>query len=107
MDGSALGSLQLLWVFLGLERPRKFFVLFFPASDAAVDLTFLRARLLTSLSQRQESGILTGELLVDGKPLDAGFQKSTGLCLQSDVHLPSSTVREVRGLTILPLVFIE
>ncbi|KAF9506761.1 hypothetical protein BS47DRAFT_1374048 [Hydnum rufescens UP504] len=53
-----------------------------------------KTTLLTSLSQRQESGILTGELLVDGKPLDAGFQKSTGLCLQSDVHLPSSTVRE-------------
>ena len=52
--------------------------------------------MLNALSQRHASGIISGELLVDGKPLDAGFQKSTGLCLQADVYLPSSTVREVR-----------
>lgn len=33
-------------------------------------------------------------MLVDGKPLNAGFQKGTGFVQQQDNHLPTQTVRE-------------
>jgi ATP-binding cassette subfamily G (WHITE) protein 2 (SNQ2) len=51
-------------------------------------------QLLTTLSQRQTSGTVTGEMLVDGKPLNSGFQKGTGFVQQQDNHLPTQTVRE-------------
>ena len=51
-------------------------------------------QLLTTLSQRQSSGTITGEMLVDGKPLNSGFQKGTGFVQQQDNHLPTQTVRE-------------
>jgi ATP-binding cassette, subfamily G (WHITE), member 2, SNQ2 len=40
------------------------------------------------------SGTVTGEMLVDGKPLSSGFQKGTGFVQQQDNHLPTQTVRE-------------
>jgi ATP-binding cassette subfamily G (WHITE) protein 2 (SNQ2) len=53
-----------------------------------------KTTLLTTLSQRMAIGELTGDMLVDGKPLGPGFQKSTGFVLQGDVHLATQTVRE-------------
>ncbi|KAN0063705.1 ATP-binding cassette transporter snq2 [Thecaphora frezii] len=53
-----------------------------------------KTTLLTALSQRGVAGTLTGEVLVDGKPLGPGFQRGTGFVLQADVHLASQTVRE-------------
>jgi ABC-type Mn2+/Zn2+ transport system ATPase subunit len=53
-----------------------------------------KTTLMTALSQRGVAGDLSGDILVDGKSLDRGFQKGTGLVLQGDVHLGTSTVRE-------------
>lgn len=53
-----------------------------------------KTTLMTALSQRGAAGVVTGDMLVDGKPLGPGFQKSTGLVLQADVHLATQTVRE-------------
>uniref|UniRef100_V5EA64 ATP-binding multidrug cassette transport protein n=2 Tax=Kalmanozyma brasiliensis (strain GHG001) TaxID=1365824 RepID=V5EA64_KALBG len=53
-----------------------------------------KTTLLTALSQRGVAGELSGDILVDGKPLGPGFQRDTGFVLQGDVHLASQTVRE-------------
>ncbi len=53
-----------------------------------------KTTLMSSLSQRDVAGTLTGDILVDGKPLGPGFQKSTGFVLQGDIHVPTQTVRE-------------
>ena len=53
---------------------------------------------LTSLSdvlaQRVSMGVVTGDMLVNGKPLDESFQRKTGYVQQQDLHLDTSTVRE-------------
>ncbi|KAJ1036135.1 hypothetical protein NDA18_000001 [Ustilago nuda] len=53
-----------------------------------------KTTLLTALSQRGIAGSLSGDILVDGKPLGPGFQRGTGFVLQGDIHLASQTVRE-------------
>ncbi|CEH19318.1 atpase [Ceraceosorus bombacis] len=53
-----------------------------------------KTTLMTALSQRGAAGHLTGEMLVDGKPIDKAFSKGTGLVLQADMHLATQTVRE-------------
>lgn len=53
-----------------------------------------KTTLLSTLSQRAVAGEVTGDVLVDGKPLGIGFQKGTGLVLQADVHLATQTVKE-------------
>lgn len=53
-----------------------------------------KTTLLTALSQRGVAGELSGDILVDGKPLGRGFQRGTGFVLQGDIHLASQTVRE-------------
>lgn len=39
-------------------------------------------------------GVVTGEMLVDGKQRDLSFQRKTGYVQQQDLHLETSTVRE-------------
>jgi ATP-binding cassette subfamily G (WHITE) protein 2 (PDR) len=39
-------------------------------------------------------GVITGDMLVNGKPLDASFARKTGYVQQQDVHLDTATVRE-------------
>ena len=58
-------------------------------------------QLLTTLSQRQTTGVVSGTILVDGKPLNAGFQKGTGFVQQQDNHLPTQTVREALEFSAL------
>ncbi|KZP09293.1 hypothetical protein FIBSPDRAFT_938543 [Athelia psychrophila] len=53
-----------------------------------------KTTLLTTLAQRQTTGVVGGTMLVDGKPLNDGFQKGTGFVQQQDNHLPTQTVRE-------------
>ena len=53
-----------------------------------------KTTLLDTLAQRTSIGILTGEMLVNGKPLPASFQRSTGYVQQQDLHLETTTVRE-------------
>ncbi|EPS35460.1 hypothetical protein H072_11135 [Dactylellina haptotyla CBS 200.50] len=53
-----------------------------------------KTTLLDSLAQRMKIGVLTGDMLVNGKPLAASFQRSTGYVQQQDLHLETATVRE-------------
>jgi ABC-type multidrug transport system ATPase subunit len=53
-----------------------------------------KTTLLDALAQRTTMGVITGDMLVNGKPLDAAFQRSTGYVQQQDLHLETSTVRE-------------
>ena len=53
-----------------------------------------KTTLLDTLSQRTTVGVLTGDMLVNGKPLDASFQRKTGYVQQQDLHLETTTVRE-------------
>ena len=53
-----------------------------------------KTTLLNTLSQRQQVGIVSGEMVVDGKPLSKDFQRGTGYCEQMDVHDGTATIRE-------------
>lgn len=56
-----------------------------------------KTTLLDCLADRRAGvGIITGEMLVDGKMRDDSFQRKTGYAQQQDLHLETSTVREVR-----------
>jgi ATP-binding cassette, subfamily G (WHITE), member 2, PDR len=46
-----------------------------------------KTTLLDALAQRTNIGILTGDMLVNGKPLDPSFQRKTGYVQQQDLHL--------------------
>lgn len=50
--------------------------------------------LLDVLPQRTSIGVVTGDMLVNAKPLGASFQRSTGYVQQQDLHLETTTVRE-------------
>ncbi|RFU25670.1 hypothetical protein B7463_g10669, partial [Scytalidium lignicola] len=61
-----------------------------------------KTTLLDVLAQRTSTGIISGDMFVNGKPLDSSFQRRTGYVQQQDVHLETSTVREaLRFSTIL------
>ncbi|KZL68187.1 abc multidrug transporter [Colletotrichum incanum] len=53
-----------------------------------------KTTLLDALASRLSTGVVTGEMLVDGAPRDASFQQKTGYVKQQDQHLVTSTVRE-------------
>ncbi|KAF6803584.1 ABC multidrug transporter [Colletotrichum musicola] len=53
-----------------------------------------KTTLLDVLAQRTTMGVITGDMFVNGKPLDASFQRKTGYVQQQDLHLATSTVRE-------------
>ncbi|EFQ88413.1 hypothetical protein CFE70_005141 [Pyrenophora teres f. teres 0-1] len=53
-----------------------------------------KTTLLDVLAQRTTMGVITGDMFVNGKPLDPAFQRSTGYVQQQDLHLETSTVRE-------------
>ncbi|KAH7132480.1 ABC drug exporter AtrF [Dendryphion nanum] len=53
-----------------------------------------KTTLLNTLSQRQTTGVVSGEMLVDGKPLGRDFQRGTGFCEQMDLHDGTATIRE-------------
>ncbi|KAH8431322.1 ABC drug exporter AtrF [Aspergillus melleus] len=53
-----------------------------------------KTTLLNTLAQRQKMGVVTGDMLVDGHPLGADFQRGTGFCEQMDLHDNTSTIRE-------------
>lgn len=55
-----------------------------------------KTTLLDCLADRRTGiGIITGEMLVDGKIRNESFQRKTGYAQQQDLHLETSTVREV------------
>ena len=53
-----------------------------------------KTTLLDALAQRTSTGVITGDMLVNGKPLDSSFQRKTGYVQQQDLHLETTTVRE-------------
>ncbi|CCE65438.1 hypothetical protein TPHA_0L00810 [Tetrapisispora phaffii CBS 4417] len=55
-----------------------------------------KTTLLNILSQRTESGVVTGEIMIDGMVLNNGsaFKRSIGFVQQQDVHLDELTVKE-------------
>jgi len=53
-----------------------------------------KTTLLNTLSQRQRMGTVSGNMLVDGRPLGPEFQRTTGFVEQMDLHDMTATVRE-------------
>lgn len=54
-----------------------------------------KTTLLNTLSQRMSTGVVTGDMLIDGKPLELNsFQRGTGYVQQGDLHDAFATVRE-------------
>ncbi|KAK3950278.1 ABC-2 type transporter-domain-containing protein [Pseudoneurospora amorphoporcata] len=60
-----------------------------------------KTTLLDCLADRINVGVITGEMLVDGKPRDASFQRKTGYVQQQDLHLETTTVREALNFSAL------
>jgi len=53
-----------------------------------------KTTLLNVLSQRKTSGTVSGEVLLDGRPLGRDFQRTTGYVEQMDLHEETATIRE-------------
>ncbi|KGO76641.1 CDR ABC transporter [Penicillium italicum] len=53
-----------------------------------------KTTLLDVLATRVTMGVVSGEMLVDGRPCDQSFQRKTGYVQQQDLHLHTTTVRE-------------
>ena len=85
---------QLLQNVQGYVRPGKLTALM-GASGAG------KTTLLNALAQRLNFGTVTGEFLVDGRPLPKSFQRATGFAEQMDVHEATSTVREALQFSAL------
>ncbi|EAW08667.1 ABC drug exporter AtrF [Aspergillus clavatus NRRL 1] len=60
-----------------------------------------KTTLLNTLAQRQKMGVVTGDMLVDGHPLGADFQRGTGFCEQMDLHDNTATIREALEFSAL------
>ncbi|KAF2453557.1 putative ABC transporter [Lineolata rhizophorae] len=60
-----------------------------------------KTTLLNALAQRQNVGIVSGEILVNGKSLGKDFQRRTGFCEQGDLHDMTATVREALEFSAL------
>ncbi|KAJ5930413.1 CDR ABC transporter [Penicillium verhagenii] len=53
-----------------------------------------KTTLLDVLAHRTSVGVVTGDMLVNGRELDQSFQRKTGYVQQQDLHLETATVRE-------------
>ena len=53
-----------------------------------------KTTLLDVLAHRTSIGVITGDMLVNGAPLDPSFQRKTGYVQQQDLHVSEATVRE-------------
>ena len=53
-----------------------------------------KTTLLDVLATRVTMGVITGDMLVDGRQRDSSFQRKTGYVQQQDLHLSTTTVRE-------------
>jgi ABC-type multidrug transport system ATPase subunit len=88
------GERKLLQDVQGYVRPGRLTALM-GASGAG------KTTLLNTLAQRINFGVVTGDFLVDGRPLPKSFQRATGFAEQQDVHEPTSTVREALRFSAL------
>lgn len=57
--------------------------------------------MLNCLAKRVKTGTVSGEILINGRPLPASFQRSTGYVEQLDLHEPTSTIREALQFSAL------
>lgn len=53
-----------------------------------------KTTLLNVLAQRISFGTITGDMLVNGRPLDGSFKRRTGYVQQQDIHMAEFSVRE-------------
>jgi ABC-type multidrug transport system ATPase subunit/ABC-type multidrug transport system permease subunit len=60
-----------------------------------------KTTLLDVLATRTTMGVISGEMLVDGKLRDDSFQRKTGYAQQQDLHLSTATVREALEFSAL------
>ncbi|KKK25750.1 hypothetical protein ARAM_002194 [Aspergillus rambellii] len=60
-----------------------------------------KTTLLNTLAQRQRTGVVGGDMLVDGRPLGTDFQRGTGFCEQMDLHDNTATIREALEFSAL------
>ncbi|OAL34840.1 hypothetical protein AYO20_05800 [Fonsecaea nubica] len=60
-----------------------------------------KTTLLDVLATRVTMGVISGEMLVDGRQRDESFQRKTGYVQQQDLHLETSTVREALNFSAL------
>lgn len=60
-----------------------------------------KTTLLDVLASRTTMGVITGNMLVDGRDRDESFQRKTGYVMQQDIHLDTSTVREALEFSAL------
>ncbi|RSM01819.1 hypothetical protein CDV31_011168 [Fusarium ambrosium] len=60
-----------------------------------------KTTLLDVLASRVTMGVVTGDMLVNGKLRDESFQRKTGYVQQQDLHLHTSTVREALAFSAL------
>ena len=88
------GERKLLSDVQGFVRPGKLTALM--GSSGAGKTT-----LLNTLAQRINFGVVTGDFLVDGRPLPRSFQRATGFAEQMDVHEPTATIREALRFSAL------
>jgi len=80
-------QLRLLRDIYGFVRPGELTALM-GASGAG------KTTLLDVLADRKNIGVITGDVLIDGKPRGIEFQRGTAYCEQIDVHEDTQTVRE-------------
>jgi ABC-type multidrug transport system ATPase subunit len=81
------GNLQLLNNIYGYVKPGTLTALM-GASGAG------KTTCLDVLAQRKNIGVVSGDILVDGRPLDVDFARETAYAEQMDVHEENTTVRE-------------
>ncbi|KAL2823411.1 ABC-2 type transporter-domain-containing protein [Aspergillus cavernicola] len=60
-----------------------------------------KTTLLDVLATRVTMGVVSGDMLVDGRPRDQSFQRKTGYVQQQDLHLHTTTVREALRFSAL------
>ncbi|KAL2848368.1 ABC-2 type transporter-domain-containing protein [Aspergillus pseudoustus] len=53
-----------------------------------------KTTLLDVLANRVTTGVVTGDIYVNGRPRDISFQRQVGYVQQQDLHLQTTTVRE-------------
>ncbi len=53
-----------------------------------------KTTLLDVLADRKTIGVIKGERLIEGKPIDVSFQRQCGYAEQQDIHEPMCSVRE-------------
>jgi len=60
-----------------------------------------KTTLLDVLASRTTTGVISGSMLVDGRERHQPLQRQTGYCMQQDIYLETSTVREALEFSAL------